>query len=545
MPSPLQAYNEGADLVEEPEGSEPLEGGSPLSFALPDVRGAVSALRRPTQRDSVSQLIDTFAARIPHLAPSPADYMSERARMMDAETRGNMFYNNPPIDPNIALLRSAAGFLKPTKTGSPGESVGQGIEGYATGRAEEQQQRLKMGDRAAQFGYDAARHGYEDVVNREKQALDALAKLGVLARSDQLLNVNRFKVVAQVGLVDTQQVDAQGNPKVVVQSPALGAIFAKYEDSLRRVLAREFAFQDPQALEAEVQRRMGDFKQRFSANPLSVLNDPLLAGAAPAPSGAPAAAPAPAAGPGPSPQPAAPAPQPSAAPPAATGKPWDQFIPPPPTATPGAPGKGTVGYQSALAGGKEAAKSGEQVVESYLKETVYPGQIAAQASLSNAVIAESILRKDPRLTGAGKEFMANVANWMVTLGMAPEAAKNFATDMSIFKSAATLDLLSKQIAQKGPQTESDARRMFEAGLNMANPVEANLFIARLMKSYAKRGIERSEFFADWRDKRGGMMAGAVDAWNRYERSQPFVTIVDGKPYFWNELRDFNAKRGGT
>jgi hypothetical protein len=205
-------------------------------------------------------------------------------------------------------------------------------------------------------------------------------------------------------------------------------------------------------------------------------------------------------------------------------------------------GKSTAAFQANVAGSKEAARSGEQVVEKYLTDVVYPGQQQAQGSMSNATIAESILRRDPNLTGAGKEFMSNIANWMATFGMAPEAAKNFTTNMAIFKSGATLELLSKQLAQKGPQTESDARRMFEAGLTTANPAEANRFIIRVMKAYAKRGLERSEFFSDWRDAHGGRMAGAVDAWHKYEKQEPMVSIINNKPYFWHELREFNASK---
>jgi len=58
-------------------------------------------------------------------------------------------------------------------------------------------------------------------------------------------------------------------------------------------------------------------------------------------------------------------------------------------------------------------------------------------------------------------------------------------------------VLTKQIAQKGPQTEADAKRMELTVASLGNTREANAAIIKFAKAQAKRTIQQQEFYDNW------------------------------------------------
>lgn len=114
-------------------------------------------------------------------------------------------------------------------------------------------------------------------------------------------------------------------------------------------------------------------------------------------------------------------------------------------------------------------------------------------------------------TGWGKEAIAQGANFLTTLGVAPEKATEMASNAQIFKAAATEIVLQKQLAQKGPQTESDAKRIVETGASLGNTPVANRFILDVAKAQNNRTIAQQKFFDSyWRSK--GTYEGAEEKW---------------------------------
>jgi len=112
-------------------------------------------------------------------------------------------------------------------------------------------------------------------------------------------------------------------------------------------------------------------------------------------------------------------------------------------------------------------------------------------------------------TGFGTSAIAAGASVLGALGV--QNAEKLATDAQTFQSNAISAVLQKQLEQKGPQTESDARRIEQIGPELGKTKETNKFILAVAKEQLKRDIEQRNFYAKWRDKTDSYK-GAEDAW---------------------------------
>ena len=112
-------------------------------------------------------------------------------------------------------------------------------------------------------------------------------------------------------------------------------------------------------------------------------------------------------------------------------------------------------------------------------------------------------------TGFGKETIAAGASVLASLGV-PEAAK-LATDTQKFQSNAISAVLQKQLEQKGPQTESDARRIEQIGAQLGKTKQANEFILSMAGELLRRDIDQRNFYDRWY-KSNKTYDGAENAW---------------------------------
>ena len=112
-------------------------------------------------------------------------------------------------------------------------------------------------------------------------------------------------------------------------------------------------------------------------------------------------------------------------------------------------------------------------------------------------------------TGFGKETVAAGASVLAALGV--KDAEKFATDAQQFQSNAISAVLQKQLEQKGPQTESDAKRIEQIGAQLGKTKNANEFILGTAKEQLKRDIEQRNFYDRWY-KTNKTYDGAEDAW---------------------------------
>jgi hypothetical protein len=112
-------------------------------------------------------------------------------------------------------------------------------------------------------------------------------------------------------------------------------------------------------------------------------------------------------------------------------------------------------------------------------------------------------------TGFGKETVAAGASVLAALGV--KNAEKFATDTQTFQSNAINGVLQKQLEQKGPQTESDAKRIEQIGAQLGKTKQANEFILATAKEQLQRDIEQRNFYDRWY-KTNKTYDGAEDAW---------------------------------
>jgi hypothetical protein len=112
-------------------------------------------------------------------------------------------------------------------------------------------------------------------------------------------------------------------------------------------------------------------------------------------------------------------------------------------------------------------------------------------------------------TGFGKETVAAGASVLAALGV--KDAEKFATNSQMFQSNAINAVLQKQLEQKGPQTESDAKRIEQIGAQLGKTKDANEFILATAKEQLKRDIDQRNFYDRWY-KTNKTYDGAEDSW---------------------------------
>lgn len=112
-------------------------------------------------------------------------------------------------------------------------------------------------------------------------------------------------------------------------------------------------------------------------------------------------------------------------------------------------------------------------------------------------------------TGFGKETVAAGASVLAALGV--KDAEKFATDTQKFQSNAISAVLQKQLEQKGPQTESDARRIEQIGAQLGKTKAANEFILSMAREQLRRDVDQRNFYDRWY-KTNKTYDGAEDAW---------------------------------
>lgn len=112
-------------------------------------------------------------------------------------------------------------------------------------------------------------------------------------------------------------------------------------------------------------------------------------------------------------------------------------------------------------------------------------------------------------TGFGTPTKAAAAKVLSALGV--DNAEKFAAKAEIFQAKASEMVLQKQLDQKGPQTESDARRLEQTISQLGNTKKGNQFLLATAKEQLKRDIEQRNFYDKWW-KQNSTYDGAEDAW---------------------------------
>jgi hypothetical protein len=154
----------------------------------------------------------------------------------------------------------------------------------------------------------------------------------------------------------------------------------------------------------------------------------------------------------------------------------------------------------------EAGAYGKMLIDQYDK-LVQSAELATK-TLPSIEANLSALNKGLD-TGFGTEAKSAAAKVLGALGV--QSAEKYATDTQTFQSNAIQGLLQKQLEQKGPQTESDAQRIEQAGAQLGKTKAANEFILTVAKEQLHRDREQRDFYKSWK-KKTGSFDGADDAW---------------------------------
>lgn len=134
-------------------------------------------------------------------------------------------------------------------------------------------------------------------------------------------------------------------------------------------------------------------------------------------------------------------------------------------------------------------------------------------------------------TGFGTETKAAAASVLAALGVAN--AEKFATNAQVFQAKSNEAVLQKQLEQKGPQTESDSKRIEIIGSQLGKTLEGNKFVLTTAKEQLKRDMEQRNFYDAWW-KKNKTYDGAEDAWFAGEGGKslfdrPALKQYAGKP----------------
>ena len=130
-------------------------------------------------------------------------------------------------------------------------------------------------------------------------------------------------------------------------------------------------------------------------------------------------------------------------------------------------------------------------------------------------------------TGFGTETKAAAASVLAALGL--KDASKYAANAQMFNATVNQIVLQAQLAQKGPQTEADARRITDTTAKLGNEKEANKFILKVALAQANKDIKQREFYAKWH-KDHDTYDGAEDAWYEGEGGESLFNRPELKEY---------------
>lgn len=149
------------------------------------------------------------------------------------------------------------------------------------------------------------------------------------------------------------------------------------------------------------------------------------------------------------------------------------------------------------------------------------------------------LRASDASTGPGAEAIAFTTQLAKQLGIpVSDKALERAAAIGQYGAAANNLVLNRQLAQKGPQTESDAKRIRDTLAKSSNVAEVNRAILDYNIALKGREMEAADFAENYRLDTG-KVDGWERAWRQYLRDTPIATnhAKTGALIFYHQFRD--------
>ncbi len=210
-------------------------------------------------------------------------------------------------------------------------------------------------------------------------------------------------------------------------------------------------------------------------------------------------------------------------------------------ATGGAPRTGgrAGGMLSGLSPEEKAVQ--EANVKFAFNEVLVPAKQASDAAgKANQALGTlaRIVESTPVNKITSNEGVQSIGGYLKAAGLVtPDAALSL-TNLATINGLVSSTVLEKQLAQKGPQTEADARRL-EATIKGMGDKDATLFLVNFDRALNALTQEKYKFILDQRSK--GNLLGAEEAWvNRPEAGRSIFRRPELKKYA--EIREMGGKR---
>jgi len=141
-------------------------------------------------------------------------------------------------------------------------------------------------------------------------------------------------------------------------------------------------------------------------------------------------------------------------------------------------------------------------------------------------------------SGRLEEVKAGIAAYAQALGLDPaKVGLPDPTNPQAFIGTAQQLVLRVMQAQKGPQTENDAKRIEQTVASLGNTPQAKDFLIDSAMAVRKRDIERADFFDTWYEDKG-TYDGARKAWQMRIEKIPLLgnNPKTGLPVFYDQFR---------
>ena len=199
------------------------------------------------------------------------------------------------------------------------------------------------------------------------------------------------------------------------------------------------------------------------------------------------------------------------------------------------------GNAPVLSQGEQSKSEGQAYGQYLVKDVLAPAKLAASSartSNNQLAIAESTLNNTNINQINTTDTVRKLAGYAKAAGLlTPEAEQNV-SNLASLNGTISAVIMSDQIAQKGPQTESDAKRL-EASVSGMGDADATKFLLAAKRAQNDRTAAYYDFI-DNHKRTTGTLATADDAWNKSQGGQ---SIFREKPLQrYAEVRELNGKR---
>lgn len=176
-----------------------------------------------------------------------------------------------------------------------------------------------------------------------------------------------------------------------------------------------------------------------------------------------------------------------------------------------------------------------------IEQVLTPAKTAADAARSsntNLAVLSATLKNTPLNQITATDTVQRLAGLAKASGMLTEEAAKNVSNLSALRGLVSGSVLQEQLAQKGPQTEADAKRMTETVTAMGDK-DATQFLIDAKIAQNKRTQDYYSHLDKYRREKG-TLDGAEEAWSAGRGKESIFRTPEMKKYA--PIYDYNGKK---